>query len=1342
MLLPQTGVAPVPLLGRLFIFIVLSLPAVHAAPAAPVGSTLFETNEGENFGAALFPVQIGSGHRQRRLDQIAEDYDVYVNFTEVLDLSTAESSMAADLIQQVRAYLNSTTEDDEKGEEDSSSSLAVNELLRGFLKEGSNENANGENSSYLGFTIDGGFALELGAGGATAVNVTKVKVRGLDTFYLLDALRPTVPDISDSSNETTLEEADENDEFDENSSSIIQNSFALDELVLELEYTETTGDTTMEGLVVALPFEQAVFTSVPIRLDLGFDRLQQFPLGALLPHDNNGFYFLMPCLRSVVDHMEILEMEVEFGAIGMPVLLEEEEIASPFYNLLVTLFVGLPAAVPIFFDSTVRGLLNDVIWENMVEAKEDTEIACPYASTINDDIEDNLVDFRTFFASGLPAMLKNLINDQLLTVSDDASDADSALLKINEVLIEPMIETMGGGTSATNYSMTFGSIDDSDDEISNGLVDVNTTIALGGLDANVRMVVSDLVIENINTMKAPMELLESLADKPHEIHNLMTMGLGKEEGDRPARVSARIFFSVQTSNGGIEHDVTIQLGMETLSIALDALLKVVGPKLYGFPFRDITNLQCWLATIQTPLVDADDSNRNPTAGIAQLEAALERLNLSVDCNQLSDDNPSRLDTGRCNSLKMEEWTTQLLPTPEAQKEATETMNSILEFATSILSGDALQVPIDRMLNEAASQCPHSPEYDPNYESISSNDAVEPIPPYEYSVEYLVLWGSVALGLVVIVGLVGFVVMFVVRRRHKKWLEKCSEEQRFALEEQHAIDDAIERRLNSATRSMFSSPEIPVWVRWGMPIIILGNIALFLSGHLNLGATVNIELIFAGETIRVDDFFTFSIARSTIDIWKAGGKELAILILIFSGIWPYTKQILTLGLWFVPTRWLSVSNRGSALLWIDRLAKWSMIDIFVIVVCIAAFRVTISSPEVGFLPEGFYSVDLLVVPLWGLYSNMTAQLVSQVSSHFIIHYHRRIVEKATATLEAHDNSLPAIPKEGEQTSHAVEDESDSDQELLRTRQFSRPHRDSRETLIVRDWVAPAMLIFTILTSILVITGCFLPSFSLEILGMIGIAVESGKEFQPAITNHSVFSIVSLLFDEAKFLDTTSGYIGITILCCLFLGTVLLSPILQSIGLLYQWFVPLGRKKRSRLSILNEILQAWQYIEVYIIALFVASWQLGPVSEYMFNVYCGSLEGFFAQLVQYGLIEETDAQCFSVQGSLEPGSLTLVLAAVWLALLNSFVTKATRQCDFEQKRATYNHNAVAIEQASSPNSPAEASVEKLKIRHLPVLFTDSYRWLLRGSSNEGEPNKLPSESVLVDPEATEAGADVEP
>ena len=65
-----------------------------------------------------------------------------------------------------------------------------------------------------------------------------------------------------------------------------------------------------------------------------------------------------------------------------------------------------------------------------------------------------------------------------------------------------------------------------------------------------------------------------------------------------------------------------------------------------------------------------------------------------------------------------------------------------------------------------------------------------------------------------------------------------------------------------------------------------------------------------------------------------------IIFLLSFAWPYTKQFLILGLWFSPTRIVSVNTRGSILLWLDVLGKWSIIDIFVLVVAIVTFQISI------------------------------------------------------------------------------------------------------------------------------------------------------------------------------------------------------------------------------------------------------------------------------------------------------------------------------------------------------------------------------------------------------------------
>eukprot|EP00534_Pseudo-nitzschia_fraudulenta_P007819 CAMPEP_0201146050 /NCGR_PEP_ID=MMETSP0851-20130426/7775_1 /ASSEMBLY_ACC=CAM_ASM_000631 /TAXON_ID=183588 /ORGANISM="Pseudo-nitzschia fraudulenta, Strain WWA7" /LENGTH=1436 /DNA_ID=CAMNT_0047421477 /DNA_START=89 /DNA_END=4399 /DNA_ORIENTATION=+ len=1354
-------------------------PKDHASILNNFNSVNKNTNKNSNNNNNRILQQVDNNEKMdsnNRNDDDDDNKNEYIDFTKVLDASFSEDSndpfmsMLSDLVLWLRDYLHSSVDEDE-----SENSPKINELLGGLLDE----------NGFVRLHISGGFFIDLGA--ESTANLTSVGVGGLDTIREPNLLRPSKNNQTDASVATTTATTAV--------TTTLQNSFVLDTLVLDLYVTETIASTTTttttatttpttNEATIRLSFSGVEVSNMPIRLALWEKGLREFPLGAALdPFQSNNVEDeseteqenrLLACLKhTVVDDARILSIDTSFETIVPPRVLASasNDVGSPFFNILTTLFVGLPVSVPIFFNTTVRGLLNDLLEDNLVVG-EDTidgigpEHACPsypkgiedhptlgITSTTNNNNNNNnkkqgLIDFRSFFENGLPAMLTTSLLDENLL----ANNPETGLPRINDVLIRPMIiEAIGqesGAENGNNDNQTTSTTTTTPTTSfvlgpSGGeepLLDVDTTIEIGGLFADVRMLLSDLRIHNLDTMIQPLELLRTLVDRPHQLNNTVTMGLklptaaaatataaaadennNDKNSDRAMGVSAKIFVSIETDTGGsIQHNLDVRVQMEALSFVLTALLEVVEARLYGFPVQDIVNLQCWLATIETPPLDNTTGLRREdvpfTAGIADLQASLGKMIVNVACVKREEDDGDGDDSNyrHCTSPGMVEWI-KLLETSDAQAGATDAMNSFLAYAASLLSagGEILQSPIDRILNEAPMQCPHSPHYDPlavfpvAYEQPKWPSSEEQ---QQYNVGYLVLWGSLALGIITTIALAVFGVKYLARRRHKRWLEQSDEateaaKQRLAREQ--AEQAAFQGRLDAATGSMFfSREEISVVVRLGMPLVILGNIALFLSGHLNLGATVYIEGNFAGETIQVDDFFDFAIARSTIDIWRAGGKALAILILIFSGIWPYTKQLLTLVLWFLPPSWMSVSKRGSFLIWIDRLAKWSMIDIFVIVICIAAFRVSVKSPEVAFLTEEFYSIDLLVVPMWGLYANMIAQLVSQVSSHFIIHYHRSIVQNATEALEESSNK-----------------ESDTKTEnrilLVRTHRFSRPHHQHSEDddrLVVHNWVGPTLLVLCALMAVLVILGCFLPSFSIEILGLIGIAVESGQDFEPAITRHSVYSIVAMLWDEARFLDTPGDYAGIGVLSCLFLATVLVVPILQSLGLVYQWFVPLSETGRRWFLVGNEILQAWQYIEVYLIALFVASWQLGPVSDYMFNAYCGSLDVFLADMVRYGVVVEADAQCFRVEGSIDPGSLWLFAAAALLALLNSVVTRAANDAlrDSSETTMTTGDARARTEEAPS-NSPLHERTDRgsntVDLVPVPIGFSDLYPWLLR-------------------------------
>ena len=603
--------------------------------------------------------------------------------------------------------------------------------------------------------------------------------------------------------------------------------------------------------------------------------------------------------------------------------------------------------------------------------------------------------------------------------------------------------------------------------------------------------------------------------------------------------------------------------------------------------RDILNVHCWLATIPAPLLDSQGvrlSKLDLTAAIQNIAIAISQIRLDINCTD-------------CSSPGMHEFVSHL-SSPDAVKSVTDVANNLFDYFTSLMGGKFLQVQIDRLLNEAPAKCPHNTKYDASVSAVEYQSFSAPEKTND-PLGFLFVISGLCASVVCIIFLLTISVRRIRQKRHKQWIQTLSNEDIIQIHKTQMMEKKREEKLNSSTTCMISSPAIPIFIRYAMPIVLLANVGFFLSGHLNLGASVNIKANIAGDIINIDKFFEFSMARSTLDMWNAGAKTLAILIGLFSGAWPYTKQFITLFLWVAPPKVVTVSRRESVFLWLDRLAKWSIVDIFVLLMSVAAFNISVNSPEnVPFLPPKLYSLKLMVVPLWGMYANMTAQLLSQISSHIIIHYHRVIVAEALGDgycgsgigVKTRDESKfvdnEVVENESSPTSMTCEDSQNQIGALCNHR-FDRDGIKKGISLYVRSWVNRAIVVLAIAFIILVICGCTIPSFSLEVLGIIGLVVESGQDFKQAITRYSVFNIVDLLSSQTKDLGTAADTVGLGSLSFILILSVLIVPILQVVLYLARWFRPLTRRSQIRIFVTLEILDVSEnliflciHIDVYL------------------------------------------------------------------------------------------------------------------------------------------------------------------
>ena len=216
---------------------------------------------------------------------------------------------------------------------------------------------------------------------------------------------------------------------------------------------------------------------------------------------------------------------------------------------------------------------------------------------------------------------------------------------------------------------------------------------------------------------------------------------------------------------------------------------------------------------------------------------------------------------------------------------------------------------------------------------------------------------------------------------------------------------------------------------------------------------------------------------------------------------------------------------------------------------------------AFFPSDLYSVDLFVVPMWGLYANMIAQLISQISSHFIVYYHRRIILQAKKEYVRQQGveASQELSSAADAVKHASRGGDKPEARLCQT-PFLKQHRLAPETLTVRRFINYLILLVSLAVCVLLAVSCDLASMKLEALGVVALLIELGQNLEQAVRYESVFTISELLVEQARFLGGVHNFIGLGTLAFLFVLTVLVVPICQIAALLYQWFAPISANRK--------------------------------------------------------------------------------------------------------------------------------------------------------------------------------------
>lgn len=753
----------------------------------------------------------------------------------------------------------------------------------------------------------------------------------------------------------------------------------------------------------------------------------------------------------------------------------------------------------------------------------------------------------------------------------------------------------------------------------------------------------------------------------------------------------------------LRNEMKYSISFDNVVLMASTLLRVAENSLATFPLHDLDNVYCWLSTI----ISGPTVNDARLLGIGFVDTFFSIGNFSMDVSCTS-----------CTSPDFDDLILSLY----AVENVTELENNIREKAGSLLEAGFVQDIIDQVVRASAKQCPHRVEYDPNATLSFLRDPEQTLVGFMGTGDSVTKTPWFNIANTVVAGCIfvfGVLCRWLVNRRNKKWVKSLTREGAFLLEKQHEKERKMEVMLETYTSSLFRSPHIPRNIQWGVPIALIVNIGLYMGAHLGTLSVVNIDASLGGESFTIYDFLEFTFIGSTIQTYNNGGAEMAILIWIFTGFWPYLKLLVSLLLWMLPPGRLSVARRGRILLWIDTLATLSAVDIIVMLLGLALLLVFVGGPDEALSAGGvLYSTKAIVIPRAGFYCFIVAQRMSRVSSRFFLEYHERVLSMATRDYErkqrlvssdGEEDGGSTIPANSNGNSQALnssfENQSEDSGEILASevdqasadryrdeelpssgmvtnkqlgsvRPISRdedratsPAEPERQDPSVREefrWGTLGVIFGGITIFIVFIIGAiFAPSISLDASSVAGLAAESGKTYEEVVNEYGVFLVASGVLVKARFvLNTKFDFVGL-----LFLAVAAV----VSIGMVFfiQAYQFIRRKIKERqfgpkmpsfghkgCGLPSYIcLQKWKHMEIYLISVAIGVWQLGSIASYAIHSYCDILGQVYDVFTYIGLVEASSAQCYRLQATL-PGNLIIVCGS-FVILILAFAFQATAQ-----------------------------------------------------------------------------------
>ena len=144
----------------------------------------------------------------------------------------------------------------------------------------------------------------------------------------------------------------------------------------------------------------------------------------------------------------------------------------------------------------------------------------------------------------------------------------------------------------------------------------------------------------------------------------------------------------------------------------------------------------------------------------------------------------------------------------------------------------------------------------------------------------------------------------------------------------------------------------------------------------------------GGSTQLYEVYSISFVDSVRDAANGGAYVLVVFLVALSGIWPYLKNVIMMVAWFVP---MTTRRRGKILQWLTRFAKWSLVDVFVVVIICAGVRI-----DKGMGPDGDFRLVLVGEPRVGIITFCIAAMWDLSQGEWMRTKHFEMMHRTTAS----------------------------------------------------------------------------------------------------------------------------------------------------------------------------------------------------------------------------------------------------------------------------------------------------------------------------------------------------------